>query len=342
MTRSQLIAILCCCATMLCSCSHTQKATVAPPLKVKAMIAQPSSMSMSRSYSGTIEESSGASLSFAAAGTIKQIYVNEGDKVSKGQLIASIDDSNLRHAHDIAQSTLNQAQDAYNRMKKLHEANALPDMQWVEIQNTLSQAQSAEAIAKKALSDANLYASSSGYVSEKYMDAGMNVAPGIPIVKVVSIGDVKVNISVPENEIGGIHAGQDAIVTVSAIGDQPFNGKITERGVSASALSRSYDVKITIPNSDAKLLPGMICEAKLSNDSLTEAVVLPINTVLLDANNQNFIWIAKNGRAYKKIVKVQGMNDDGIVVDPIDVQGDSIIYEGLQKVSHGTPIEIIK
>lgn len=311
-------------------------------MKVKAMVAEPSQMLSSRTYSGTVEEANGASLSFSAAGTMKQIYVNEGDRVTKGQLLATLDDSNLRNAHAIAQSALDQAQDAYNRMKQLHDANALPDMQWVDVQNTLSQAKSTEAIARKALSDANLYASASGYVAEKYVDAGMNVAPGVPVVKIVSIGDVKINISVPENEIQNIAAGQQAQITVSALGDQAFAGQVTERGVMASPLSRNYDVKITVPNPEAQLLPGMICDVKLRSDSVTSAVVLPISTVLLDADNQNFVWVARDGKAFKKIVNVQGLEDNGIVIDPADVQGDSIIVEGLQKVSQGTRIEIIR
>lgn len=341
MTRFNLIAFTIFACLGLSSCHHKPVATVAPPLKVKVMVAQPSQMLMSRAYSGTVEESNGASLSFSSAGTLRQIYVNEGDRVSAGQLIGVLDDANLRHAHDIAQSALNQAQDAYNRMKMLHDAQALPDMQWVEVQNTLSQAQSAEAIARKAMDDAKLYAPNSGYVAEKYVDAGMNVAPGVPVVKIVSIGDVKVNIAVPENEISGINTGAEAQITVSALGSQPYSGRVTERGVSANALSRSYDVKITVPNPDARLLPGMICDVRLANDSVQSAVVLPINTVLLDADNQNFIWTARNGKAYKKIVSVEGMNDQGIIVNPKDVDGDTIITEGLQKVSEGTRIEII-
>lgn len=341
MTRFNLIAIAMCACLCLSSCHQKKEATVAPPLKVKAMVAEPSQMTMSRIYSGTVEESSGSSLSFSATGTIRQIYVNEGDRVAQGQLLAVLDDATLRNAHDITVSALNQAQDAYNRMKKLHDANALPDMQWVEVQNTLSQAQSAEAIARKALDDAKLYAPASGYVAQKYMDAGMNAAPGVPVVKIVSIGDVKVNISVPETEIQSITPGQEAQVTVSAVGDAPYTGVVTERGVSANSLSRAYDVKVTVPNPDAKLLPGMICDVRLRNDSTVAAVVLPINTVLLDADNQNFIWIARDGKAEKKIVTIEGLNDDGIIVDPRDVGSDSIIVEGLQKVSEGTRIEII-
>lgn len=201
-------------ALTVCSCSRAPKPTKAPATRVKIEAVGTALYSTGKSYSGTIEESSGTMLSFSVAGTIRQMYVGVGARVAKGQLIASLDASNLHHSYEIAVAALNQAQDAYDRMKQLHDANALPDIKWVEVQNTLSQAQNVAAIAKKGLDDANLYAPVAGYVSEKLADAGMNLAPGMPIVKVVDITPVKVSISVPENEIANIPGDTSAQISV--------------------------------------------------------------------------------------------------------------------------------
>ncbi len=320
------------------SCHRKAKATVEPPIKVKTLMALPTDLTVSRAYSGTVEEAKGSTLSFAAAGTVSQVMVNEGDRISKGQLLATLDGSTLRNSHDITVAALNQAQDTYERMKRLHEAKAIPDIKWVEVENALRSAQSAEQIARKALSDANLYSTQSGYVAEKYIDPGMNVIPGMPAVKVVDISDVKVNVSIAENDIHNITLGGEARIKVGALGDRRFSGKICERGVAANALSRSYDVKILVSNPEGLLLPGMLCDVELVNDSVETAVVLPINTVLVDADNQNFVWIARDGRAHKRIVEVEGITDQGIIINPKDLQGDSIICEGLQKVSENSPI----
>ena len=77
------------------------------------------------SYSGTIEEERGCSVGFAVAGTVSEVLVKEGDKVSKGELLASLDKTNARNAYDIALATQYRAEDTYERVKRLHEQNAV-------------------------------------------------------------------------------------------------------------------------------------------------------------------------------------------------------------------------
>lgn len=334
-------------------CHHNPVPTDPEPVKVKVTVAQPSATAYSSEipYSGTVEESTGTTVSFATAGTLNQINVKQGDRISKGQLIGTVDDSSLRHAYDISRSTLNEAQDAYNRFKKLHDAGSLPDMRWVEVENTLSQAVSAEAIARKALGDATLTAPMSGYVSEKFADAGQVVAPGVPVVRIVEIDPVKINVSIPENEISQISVGTAADITVKALNSRHFEGTVVEKGVIANPLTRSYDVKIEVANPDMALLPGMICDVNLekapagaddeASTPATNAFTLPQDAVLVDADNQNFVWMVSCGVADKRIVGVEGITDNGVVVSSGITAGDSVITSGQQKVSRGTPIRVI-
>lgn len=216
--------------TVMSSCHKEKQPTAPTPVRVETAVAGESDMSTSRNYSGTVEESSGTVASFSVPGTVQTMNVSAGDYVKKGQLIATVDAASLKNAYDISNAALTQAQDAYNRMKMLHDAEAIADIKWVEMQQTLRQAQSAEAIARKTLNDANLYAPLSGYVSEKYVDAGMTAAPGLPVVKIVSIDPVKVSISIPENEIASIPDGADTDISVSALGDKRFTGKSWRKG----------------------------------------------------------------------------------------------------------------
>lgn len=321
------------------ACNRAPKPTEAPATRVTIATAQTSLQTDGRNYSGTIEESSGITLSFSTLGTIRQINVGVGAHISKGQLIATLDASNLRHSYEIAEAALNQAQDAYDRMKQLHDANALPDIKWVEVQNTLSQARNAAAIARKGLDDANLYAPASGYVSDKMADSGMNVAPGMPVVKIVDITPVKVSISIPENEIDNIADNSSARITVGAIGGKAFVGKLVQKGVTANPLSRAYDVKFEVSNEGGELLPGMICDVTMEADSAESVISVPSAAVLLDADNRNFVWIAHDGKAYKRIVDAGGLTSGTrIIINSGLAAGDSVIVEGQQKVSQGTRI----
>lgn len=161
-----------------------------------------------KKFSGTVEESTGSLLCFSVSGTLKSLGVSIGTRVSKGQLIAVVDETTLRNAHDIALSTLRQVKDAYGRMKQLHDAGSLPEIQWIEIQSKLEQVQASEMIAKKRLGDSRLYVPFSGIISEKNVEAGQNVVSGMPVVKLVKTESVKVKMSVPENEISSVRIGK--------------------------------------------------------------------------------------------------------------------------------------
>ncbi len=292
-------------------------------------------------YSGTVEEGSGTIVSFSAAGTIKTLAVAEGDNVKKGQLIGTLDDASLRNAYEIAKATLEQAKDAYNRMKILHDSNSLPDIKWVDVQSKLTQAEKAAEIARIALDDAKLYAPVSGVVSEKQASVGQTVAPGIPIVKIVDIRTVKVNISIPENEISTFNLGSTASIKTKASPDEVYSGKLVEKGVAANPLSRSYIIKYQVDNPHSLLLPGMICEVGVESVSANEGIVLPVAAVMLAADNSHFVWLDSAGVARKRLVTPGAMLPDGIAIESGLNSGDKVIVAGTEKVSQNTRVTSI-
>lgn len=110
----------------LCSCGEKKQTAEEQTVRVKVQQIQAEAVNGEQGFSGTIEEQSGASLSFATSGTIKRIYVNSGQTVGAGQLIAELDPTTMQNAYTIAKTALEQAQDTYNRMKELHDDGSLP------------------------------------------------------------------------------------------------------------------------------------------------------------------------------------------------------------------------
>ena len=151
----------------LTSYSEKKQADQEQTVRVKVQQIQSEAVNGEQGFSGTIEESSGTSLSFSVSGTIKKIYVSAGQTVSAGQLIAEIDPTTLQNAYTIAKTSLEQIEDTYNRMKELHDSGSLPDMQWIQIENQLKSSRASEAMAKKSLSDTKLIAPFSGYMPQR-------------------------------------------------------------------------------------------------------------------------------------------------------------------------------
>lgn len=330
-------------ALILSSCGQQAPSVEKKPIEVKVAEVESSNVGSRRSFSGTIEEENGSALSFALPGTVKMIGVEEGQRVSRGQLIAVIDDASLRSSYDMALATLEQATDAYNRLKILHDNNSLPDIQWVEAESKLKQAKSSVEIAKKNISDTKLYAPFSGYISEKNVEVGTNVMPGSPVVKLVTVDNVKVCISVPETEISKINIGAGVEITVPALSGNSFSGRIKEKGVEANPLSRSYDVKAEVHNPSNALLPGMLCTLYIDSAESTEpAALLPRHVIQLDSDNRNFVWVNDKGKAQRRYISLGEFVGDKVVVTDGISQGEEVIVEGQQKVSDNTSIKVIR
>lgn len=327
------------CVGLLTGCKQDVKSAERGPVKVVTEKVAATTLDGGQGFSGTVEEENGASLSFATAGTVSKIYVSEGQMVAQGALLAEVDPVTAQNAYDGALATREQAEDAYARMKQLHDAGSLPEIQWIEVQSKLKQAVAAEQIARKGLNDCKLYAPFGGFVAQKLVEVGQNAMPGVPVLKLVKIGQVKVKIAVPETEIASVRKGDKVAITVQALGGKKFEGTVAEKGVEANALSRSYDVKVAVANPQNELLPGMVCNAFLGEAASQQAIVLPSHVVLLDSDNRTFVWLNVGGKAVKRYVTIGEQTARGVVVSSGLAAGDAVITEGWQKVSEGMAVE---
>lgn len=321
-------------------------------VKVKTVAISQTNISGEQSYAGSIEEESGTSLSFAGMGTIKSLNVHEGQNVSAGQLIGEIDASSssnavtMAHATTLqAQDALKQAQDAYTRMKMLHDNGSLPEMKWVEVETKVSQAKqmleqalASEKIAQKGLTDTKLTAPFSGYISQKQAEVGQNVTPGQPVATLVKIDRVNVKISVPEDEIAKIKVGQKVSFQVASLGNTTFTGIISEKSVTADPISRAYTVKASIQNGNHKLLPGMVCDVYTSTGNQVMGLMLPANIIQIDIDNKPFVWTVQNGTAKRISVELGENVGENIIIKGGLSQGEKVIVEGQQKVSNGMKV----
>lgn len=296
-----------------------------------------------KDYVGTIEEKMGSTLSFEIAGNITSIRVEEGDRVSKGQLLATINPTTVKEAHRATLTTLKQAQDAYRRFLPLHQSGTISDMKWVEIESKLEQAKAAESIARQQLSHSTLTAPFAGVIAAKNVDLGTYVLPGQPVLKLANVAQVNAKISVPEAEISHLHVGDKVKLTVAALSGAIFRGTISEKGIDANPISHTYDVKVAITNPQGRLLPGMVCNAQVQGSAATPShITVPPQSIELDVDNSRFVWTVVNGKAHQQPVTTGDFEGDGIVILSGLKAGDQVIINGQQKVSEGMNVDTAK
>jgi RND family efflux transporter MFP subunit len=328
-------------AVMVTACTGNkepeQREKVIP---VKVITVAPTSVVAERSYVGTVEESFALGLSFTGNGTVESVYVVEGQQVAKGQLLAVLSNSTAQNSVDVAEASLRQAEDAYERMKKLHDNGSLPDIKFVEVETGLQQAKALAAVARKNLADCRLYAPRSGVIAERSIEPGANILPGMSAFKLITVDKVDVKISVPENEISSTAVGQTATVEVPALDGKTFTGKVTTKGVSANALSHTYEVRIGLENTRLQLMPGMVCKVRLQSGSQTAGIVAPCSAVQVAHDGKYFVWIADGNTVKRRFVQTGALSNQGVeIVSGLSV-GELLVVEGSNKVGEGMQISV--
>ena len=287
-------------------------------------------------YPGSLEEGQSVDMAFKYGGVIDRIHVKEGGSVRKGQVLAHVSSPSMESTLRSAQATLDQAQDAYDRLKKVHDNGSLPEIKWKEMVANLEKAHAAVDLANAMLMENILIAPFSGTVASLNAEIGENVTPLKPIMRIISTQGITVKISVPENEIHQLSMGEEAEISIPALNDRHYNGKIIEKGMTASLITHSYPVKVLIEKPDKELYPGMIAKVVFHND-VNKGIVIPANAVLINSEGK-FVWVAENGQATRRPIIVSGYSGEGVIVSQGLQTGDKVIVEGYQKISEGMKV----
>lgn len=323
----------------LASCSQKEKMRAPNVVNVKTMRVSPSSHVVGKSYMGKIEEQDGANVSFDVTGNVKRVYVEEGQFVKKGQVLAEVEGKNIRSAYEISAASLHQAEDAYRRLKDLYEKGTLPEIRMVEAETALASARASEAISRRRVEDIVLRAPFAGYVASNSIHEGASVMPGVSSFRLVKIDRVKVAISIPEKEIGHVRTGQRVLFTVNALGDRRFAGTVVNRGVTADVISHAYTVKAVVENHNHQLLPGMVCKVRLENNTEgTYAIVVPQQAIQISGQDK-FVWVARDGKSHRQNVLTGDILNEGVIIESGLSAGDMVIIEGQNNVSEGSEIK---
>lgn len=295
------------------------------------------------SISGNIEGNKTVRLGFMVAGKINYIAAGEGQLVSKGQLLSSLDPGNYSIAKEIADVQVSQVQDEYNRLKVMYDRKSISESDFAKVNFTLQQAKAQEKLHAKNLSDTKLFSPISGVMLKKLSEVGEITGVGTPLFVVSDIRTVKVNAYIPESELHNIKLGQQAKVLVSSL-SETFTGKVTEVGSAADAASRAFTIKIALENPKLLIRPGMIAEVKLSSNQNKDALVLPTEAVLHDLDNQSYVFVADAERkvALKRKISVGQLIDNQIEITSGINENDRVVTAGQNKLTDGASISINK
>ncbi len=289
---------------------------------------------------GAIEAVDNILVSAKTMGVITQVFVREGDVVSKGQTLAQIDNSLTLRGMDEVKSGLDLATTIYNRQKNLWDQKIGTEVQYLQAKNNKESLERRLATMKEQLDMALIKSPISGSVDAVDVKIGQNAAPGAPAFRVVSSDRLKFIANVSEAYVTDVKKGNKVQIAFSDL-NKSVGGQVTFVGKAINQLSRTFPVEIAL-TSNSDFRPNMSGELKLIFHSEPAAIVVPVN-VVQDINGQKVVYTAEtiDGKlvAKKNIVTVIGVYGNLAHVNTLKT-GDKVITVGYQGLNEGELIKI--
>ena len=329
-------AVLCC-----VSCRDNSTVTVRQPVSVGVLsVGEAVNVGLDH-YVGEVRASRTVVLSPRHNGQLTTFDMSQGDAVVKDQMVAEIESSTVIGAYEMAQATLKQAEDAYERLQKVHGTGSVSDVTMVDIETQLSKARASAESAEQALADCSVKSPFAGTVAKVFVTEGMEVSMGEPLAEIIDLSSLEIHIPVPETEIVNVKSGQSAFMDVPALGLKGVQLKVVSKGVSASALSHTYDCVLKPAGKISGLMPGMVSRVYMSKNS-SASITVPSSSIRTDMTGR-YVWIVNDeDRVCKVYVTVDGFSGDGVIVSSGLEQGDRLIVDGISKVSTGMKVNVIE
>ncbi len=279
------------------------------------------------------------------SGVLTRVLVSEGDRVNRGDLLATIDDGGLSSqlAQLEAQAAL--AKTTFERQERLWKQNIGSEIQYLEAQTTYQTAQNAVDQLRSQLSKTNVRAPFSGVIDEVISDEGQVVSPGQnQLFRLVNLNNMYVEASVPETYLNQIQVGSEVIVEISAIGKQ-YEGKVRQVGNFINPNNRTFQIEVSLPNDDGMIKPNLIATVKLNDYTAENATVIPENAVQKNSMGESLIYVFKPendsiGTAERVIIDTGYKQDNRVEVLEGLQPGDEVIVEGGRNLRDGQQVKL--
>ncbi|GAA0716631.1 efflux RND transporter periplasmic adaptor subunit [Aquimarina litoralis] len=296
---------------------------------------------------GSVETKKNIVLYPEAAGTLVRVLVKEGQRVSKGQVLARIDDGGL--SQQVAQMEVQAelAKTTYERQKKLWEQKIGSEIQYLQAKTNYESSKNGVDQMKRQLAKATVTAPFSGIVDDVITEQGSVVAPGqSQLIRIVNLDDMYIEVEVPESYISSIVKGKETKVYFPVLG-KTIDTKIRQVGNYINPNNRSFTVEVAVPNKDGIIKPNLTAKVQINDYTSEKAILIPQSIISENAEGDQYAYVtsgkdAKNiAEAKRTIVKTGKTQGDYIEILEGITNGDDIISEGARSVKDGQKVEII-
>ena len=290
---------------------------------------------------GMVQPQISTSVSAQVSGQIRQVYVNEGDAVRKGDVLAELNKDIIEVKLAQAEARCKQTENEFLRVKQLVEQRltSLEKVQQVETELALRSADCK--LAEITLAHATIRSPISGFVARKYVEIGEWISAGDTIVDVIKTDIVYALTAVSEQHIGRIRTGLKATISCDAYGEVPFQGTLKYIIPEADEKSHTFPVKIEVGNADGRLKSGMFVRVDLPVSHAEEVLMVPKDAIIKNGG-EAVVFLVVDGKVRMVPVKT-GRNDGDYVAVEGDLKpGATVVVTGNENLRDGVAIKVVR
>ncbi|MGV8879191.1 MAG: efflux RND transporter periplasmic adaptor subunit [Sphingobacteriaceae bacterium] len=272
-------------------------------------------------------------------GVVTAIYVKAGQRVSKGQVLAQIDDKAIQQGIGNAKTQAELSRTLFERQKNLWDQKIGTEVQYLQAQ---AGKKSAELQLAQIEAQAGMYKIKSpitGTIDQMDLKLGQAIQPGSSSIRIINDSNLKAKATLAESYAGRVQKGDEVLVIFpDAIDADTLKTKITFAAKAIDPISRSFDVEVKLP-SKKSYRPNMLAILKIVDYERKNAVVVPLNAIQRSETGE-FVYIAENNVAKKVSIKVGGTYNGNTEVISGLKAGEQLIVTGVQDLSDGDRIKI--
>ncbi|WP_183573328.1 efflux RND transporter periplasmic adaptor subunit [Mucilaginibacter sp. X5P1] len=274
-----------------------------------------------------------------ASAVITALYVKAGDHVSKGEVLAQLDNSVLQQNVAQAQSQLNLSNILYQRQKNLWDQKIGTEVQYLQAQTNLQTAQKQVASLKQQADLYRIVSPINGVVDQMDLKLGQVAAPGSTGIRVINAEVLKVKADVPESYSSSVNQGDSVKVLFPDVNDS-LATRVTFAAKVIDPSSRSFGIEIKLPH-NKEYRPNMTAVLQIANYSNHNTIAVPINAIQR-SDEGDYVYVNENGYARRKPI-TEGKTSNGFTEVKSGLSsGDQLITEGASEIGDGDKVSVLK
>ncbi|WP_055435988.1 efflux RND transporter periplasmic adaptor subunit [Lacinutrix algicola] len=281
------------------------------------------------------------------SGILTSMYVTEGQRVAKGQILAKIDDGGL--SQQLAQYKIQAdlAKTTFERQERLWNQKIGSEIQYLQAKSSYEAQQQAINQLQQQLNKTTVRAPFSGTIDDVITEKGSVVAAGqTPLIQIVNLDKMYIETDVPESYVADVVKGKNVTVEFPILG-KTIDTKIRQAGDVINPANRTFKIEVDVPNKDKSVKPNLTARLKINDYTNPKAILVPQSIISENADGEQYVYVVKNkkdnneGEVTKIIIKTGRTQGDVIEVLANIENGAELIKEGARSVKDGQTVKVI-